>query len=470
MRVKKIVGFAVGPIGTAVLGVFLVPITAWLFPPADLGRLNIFQVLTSLSLLFFVLGLDQAYVREYHESRQRARLLRSCLAPGLAALALFAAVSLPFSESLSVYLYDSNNAWLYICTVLAFFASHLSRFLSLIMRMQERGLAFSMSQVLPKLLQLVLVLGIGVSLSDRSFQHLLLASLLSILSVLVVSAWYTRNEWKAALSEKANRDELSGLIRFGLPLVAAGLAYWGLTAISTFTLRRLSSLPELAIYSVANSFANAAIVFQAIFSIVWAPTVYRWVAEGVDLKRIEDIAQQALAIISVIVVAFGATAWLTDWLLPHQYLQVKYLLLCSAMPPLLYTLSEITCIGIGITRRSSMSMWITMGALTINFILGISLIPMFGAKGAVVSNAIAFLGFFVGRTEVSARIWMSFSRIKMYATTTSFVILAVMIALFGSRSPYSLGAIWILLIPVVYFLFKQQWQSLFRVALRRMQV
>ena len=75
MQLKSLIGFAVGPIGSALIGLITVPVVAWSFTPADVGRLNVFQLAISFALLFSVLGLDQAYVREYHEVEGRPRLL-----------------------------------------------------------------------------------------------------------------------------------------------------------------------------------------------------------------------------------------------------------------------------------------------------------------------------------------------------------------------------------------------------------
>ena len=154
MNLKNIAGFAVGPIATAVLGLIAVPVIAWVFPPADVGRMNVFQIAVSFALLFSVLGLDQAYVREYHEFKDKAQLLLTCFIPGLLVLVAVGGATILFSSDLAQILYADSDPRLYIATLCAFFASYCSRFLSLVLRMQERGWAYSSSQILPKFIQL----------------------------------------------------------------------------------------------------------------------------------------------------------------------------------------------------------------------------------------------------------------------------------------------------------------------------
>ena len=64
--------------------------------PDDVGRLNVLQVLLSFSLLLLVLGLDQAYVREFHESNDRNRLLKACFTPGFLLLCVGAVAAMAF--------------------------------------------------------------------------------------------------------------------------------------------------------------------------------------------------------------------------------------------------------------------------------------------------------------------------------------------------------------------------------------
>lgn len=67
MTPQKIAAFAIGPIGGAVLGLISLPIITWFFSQEDVGRMAMLQVTLGFSILLFSLGLDQSYVREFHE-------------------------------------------------------------------------------------------------------------------------------------------------------------------------------------------------------------------------------------------------------------------------------------------------------------------------------------------------------------------------------------------------------------------
>jgi O-antigen/teichoic acid export membrane protein len=183
MKISNIVGFSLGPVISAVIGLVTVPIIAWLFNPEDIGRINIFHVAMTFGLLISMFGLDQAYVREYHEVEDKDQLLLICFLPGFIFLLLVGGVSLLYSNNIADFLYLQDNPVLYWLTISAVITMYITRFLSLILRMEERGWAYSLSQVVPKFLQLVLVAIVAISYLERDFTLLLVITFLSMIFV-----------------------------------------------------------------------------------------------------------------------------------------------------------------------------------------------------------------------------------------------------------------------------------------------
>ena len=454
MNPNKILAFALGPIASAAFGLIMVPMVAWIFSPEDVGRLNILKITVSFCMLLFVLGLDQAYVREFHESRDRARLLKACFVPGFALFAVAGLGTIAFASQLSLLLFGTANPIFYWVTLASVTATFVSGFLSSILRMQERGLAFSISQMIPNALLLAIVGGIVLFGLPRGFLQLQLGFLASTIAVVMAYLWNTRKQWRPAIAAQLDWQQVRSLLKFGTPLIFSGLAYWGLIATSSIALRSMSTFSELGIYSVAMSFAGVAIIFQSIFSVVWAPIVYKWVAEGTDLSRVDAVARQALAAVCGIFVVCGLFSWLADYVLPAGYANVKYLVLCSIVQPLLYTLSEVTCIGIGISRRTMLTVWVTLAALCTNVLLSLWLVPEYGARGAVMANAVAYVVFFIARTEVSARVWRQFPRARLYVFVGLAVAFAIGTVAVGPGLPIHVALVWLALLPAVVWCFR----------------
>jgi len=455
LNLNKILSFSIGPIASAAVGLITVPIIAWLFSPEDIGRLSMLQVVVSFSLLLFSLGLDQAYVREYHEVIDKPALLKAVFLPGwLMLLAALITLAL-YPLSVSQLLFGIDSILLTGFLVSAVLLSFLSRFMSLILRMQERGLAYSMSQLLPKILFLGVVLSYVLFDVKAVFENLMMANTFSLFAVFLVFVWNTRKELSSALVSSIDKTKQNYMIRYAMPLIGSGVAFWGLTAMDKFFLRGLSTFHELGVYSVALSFASVALVFQAIFSVVWVPVVYKWAAEGEDPNKIKKVIAYVSLAVTLIWSVAGMFSWAVAWILPHQYEKVQYILLVTMAYPLLYTLSEATGVGIGIKRKTQYSLLAAIFALIVNMIGNYFLIPVYGAAGAAIASALAFLLFFVVKTEASARLWVTFPRFKMYGIILLLVSLSISLNLI--KIPFSMilgGYFAILLIGLL--LYKQQ--------------
>lgn len=459
MTPRKILSFAIGPIGGALFGLITLPLVTWFFAQEDVGRLSMLQVTISFGVLLFSLGLDQSYVREFHERENKPALLKQAAIPGFVLLIFTLAILLCFGDLLSEILFEVSATHLSLLVALALLASFTSRFLSLILRMGERGLAYSMSQLLPKLV-LVIIIGLYVFLgSDKTLTNLVLATTSSLVAVTLIFAWNTRYEWLKATTEPINLGQVGSMLKFGLPLVFGGMAFWGLTALDKVLLRTLSNFEELAIYSVSVSFSAAAILFKNVFSTVWAPIVYKWVSSGNGIEAVEKVQRFVLAFTILLFCLAGLLSWTITYFLPQEYDSVKWIIVSCLGFPLLYTLSETTVVGVGISRRSSFAMLASLLAFAVNIFGNFWLIPLFGAKGAAVSTCFSFLIFFILRTEFSIYVWRKFPRLLLYSYSITLVLLACTFTLYGSDFFKGFILSWSALLIFSIFNFRNEYRT-----------
>lgn len=460
MNRNNVLAFAMGPIALAALGVMYIPLASWVFAIEDIGRFSIFQTTLSFGVLLCVLGLDQAYVREYHEESDKASLLRACFVPGFIVLIILLLCTAYFSREISIILFSEDNPWVYWITIISIIIAYLNRFLSLVLRMQERGTAYSLSQVIPKFLQMLMIISIGLLVLDRNFLHLQFTALLSILFTFLLYMWITKDVWRLSLNATIDKDKLKKYIYFGAPLILSGISYWMLVATGTIFLAARSTLDEVGFYSVAVAIAGAASVLQSIFSVVWAPVVYKWVAEQEDMSKVDTVTKQLLAIVCILYLLCGTFSWVIDILMPANFGNIKYLLMCSLVQPLLYTLSEVTGVGINIARRTYFSVVLTFLALLTNIGLCYILVPTYGAGGAVIANAVSFLVFFIGRTEISARVWRSSPRTKLYTFVVLMIFFSIFVVSYSFVQTIDISLICSVILPVVVYVFRLQLSEL----------
>jgi len=466
---RKIAAFAIGPIGGALLGLITLPIITWFFPQEDVGRMAMLQVTIGFSTLLFSLGLDQAYVREFHEVDNKPALLKRSVVPGLMLLVFTLALLLSLGDSLAGWLFDVPEWHLSLLVAAAVLASFVSRFLSLVLRMNERGLAYSMSQLLPKLLLLVIIGAYVLTGANNTLTNLVIANTSAFVLVCVVFGFNTRNVWMVSIASELDVQSLKSMLRFGLPLIASGLAFWSLTAVDKLFLKALSDFKELGVYSVAVSFAAAATVFKAIFSTVWAPTVYKWVANGQNLEKISEVTRYVLLVVVFLFSMAGLLSGFVVYILPDNYSDVRWIVVACMGFPLFYLLSEATVVGIGITKKTAYALVAPTGALVVNIVGNMALIPEFGSAGAAASTCVAFFVFFVIRTEVSAYLWKMSNRWVLYIYSMICVSGAVASSLAGAFIYDWLLIYWLLVFLSLFIFFKNEFFEIYKWILPRLK-
>lgn len=151
MNAKKILGYALGPIGSAAFGLLSLPLISWYFPAEDIGRIVLLQTIAGLSILLLGLGLDQSYIRDYYAVKDKAALFKSVfLSPLILTVAVVVLVLLINASWPSEIIFDIPSANLGILFLIFLATTLIIRFLALILRMKEQALAFSVSQLAPK--------------------------------------------------------------------------------------------------------------------------------------------------------------------------------------------------------------------------------------------------------------------------------------------------------------------------------
>lgn len=456
MTLKKIAQFSIGPIGTGILGVITLPIVTWYFSSEDIGKLSIAQVTLSFMVMIVSLGMHQAYVREYHEEEDKLSLFKMVMLPSMMFFIFLLFIGYWTPWSISSLLFGIESSFNSFLIVLATFALIVTNFLVHMLRMQERGLAYSFSQLLPKVLFLIFIgLVVSTHILEVSFNTLLLLHVITIVVTTLLFSFITKQTWIASIKSKYDNEKVKEMLKFSLPLVAGSLAFWGVTAMDRFFLRGLSSFEELGLYSVAISFAGAATILSTLFSNIWQPVLYKWVKEGVDPKNIQKVMEYVLLVVVTIWCLAGIFSWLILYILPSEYEAVSYLLVLTMVYPMMYLLSESTKVGIGIAKKSSFAMITSMVAFVVNALFNYLLIPEYGAKGAAIASAIAFFVFLTLRTEFSAYLWVSLSRKKIYFFVIVLLGATFFMTVTEAKSSFN-GWIWITIWFVTGLVYRQR--------------
>jgi polysaccharide biosynthesis family protein len=461
MNIKKILGYALGPIGSAAFGILSLPLISWYYPAEDIGRIVLLQTVSSLTILILGLGLDQAYIREYYAAKDKASLFKSIsLSPFVLTTVVILAMLVWNTAWPADLIFDLPDKTLGLLFLIFLLTGLFARFLSLILRMQEKAVAFSLSQLTPKFLILVLVLLFVISRFPTDTASLVFAYTAAQILTVTVLIYQTRTDLAAAIRSPWSAKLHKIGLQYGLPLAFGNLAYWGLTSIDRFALKKMAGLEQLGIYSMAVSFGAVALIFQSVFSTIWAPLVFKWVEDNTNLDKIGGITLSMTALISAMVCLIGIFSPVVTWILPGKYASVQFILLSCMMFPLFYTLTEVTGIGLNVVKKTWLITAINIAAFLLNFSLLHWLVPLLGARGAAMSTATAFWVFMLIKTELSSRMWQTLPCRKIYTNTALCLIVCLSYTCFGNTGNYYIfAAIWFTGLTILMLGHKRQLAS-----------
>ena len=154
--IKKFVGFSLGPILGAFFSVVSVPICTHYLLPNEYGKTSMFNLLYTILLMVGYFGFDQAFLREYHEYDNKAKVLfNSMIIPSFITIILIILV-IPFAPRISYFLFKSElHADVVYLLLGAFPFLLLENFILLLLRMEERALEYSIFSLFIKFIAFI---------------------------------------------------------------------------------------------------------------------------------------------------------------------------------------------------------------------------------------------------------------------------------------------------------------------------
>jgi O-antigen/teichoic acid export membrane protein len=457
---KKILTFALGPLGAALLSFLTLPILTWYVSVEDVGRAAMLQVLITFSFVISSFGLDQAFVREYYDIENKGELFKAAFLPGFVFLGVCSLLSLFFFKELGTSYFSLSSDFLIYIVVACLLINFINSFLSHALRMNSNALAYSLTLILPKATFLIVILFGFFTKFSAGFGFLLYAQCLALLSALLLLVCFTKDLILESYCSKFSNQVCKNLLSFGFPLVFGSIAYWALTMFDRLALSWWSSLAEVGVYSVGISFAAVGILFQSIFSVVWSPIVYKWASDGQDLSKVDTVVEHATAFVVFSFIMIGLFSFVVAYFLPPEYYLVQYIIGACMGLPLLYTLSETTVVGVHLKKRTTLAMLAPIFALPANICLAYWLIPLYGAAGAAISTSMAMFIFLVIRTEISIYAWRVFPRTKLYRWIFLCLVVSSLQALHGASLKLLICGAWISLGIIMLFSFRNSVRAL----------
>ena len=416
---KKLGQFSIGPIVGALIGFITVPIITYFISPEEYGKSSMFTLAISIFPLFVFLGMDQAYTKRYYETVNRSKLLTNAIFP---AFILVMAIDLGLflgKGKVAELLFGSSEEIICVYALIIILPGlAIEKFALMDIRMQQRGVLYSVMSILLKTLTLICIVTLFVQY-QKSFRAIVFGTTVAQLLYSGILLFCVRKSFiiRASLLDWL---EIKSLLKFGLPIVPVSIIGWALSGMDKVMLRGFCDYSELGMYEVAFKVVNIIGIAQTCFTSFWVPVAHQWNNDNVDKERfvyIGRLISLAMTGIFVLVLLFKNVIF---FILADDYGQAVNIVPFLLIYPIMYTVSEVTVMGIYFKEKTLNLLFVSLAASIVNIALNCILIPKAGAIGASIATGVSYTVYFWIRTLISRRIWFKFP-VKEYIFITAIL-------------------------------------------------
>jgi len=377
-----------------VIAVALLPLYTRYLTTEDYGAAEILFAAVVAASIIVRLGLIEAILRFYYlDDEDPARVVSGTFAGLFWLSTLGALIALPFAGPLSELLLPEPEKLggsapeLVRIAIGGLWVLTMWEFMLTLFRLEERARAFFVTTILNVVAAIALTVVLVVGL-DEGARGLLIGSYATG-AVFVVAL--IALQWRR-LSLRFDPALLRRLFRFGLPTMPAEVSLYALNFVDRLIIVRSLGLAEAGLYSLGVKFAQAVNVLVRGFQLAWPPLAYSIRDDG-EARRVYAIVVTLFVAGCSFVVAgmWLFSRWIVRALAAPEFFDSYEVIGLITAAVTLYALYLVLVVILGRTGRTEFNLPAALGALVVNVVLNLVLVPPLGIVGAALALVASYL-------------------------------------------------------------------------------
>lgn len=405
-RDSLIYGF--GSIAARGVGLIILPVYTRIFSVAEFGTMEMLTLIATLLSSFLVMGLDSAQSFYFFEQKDRGLEARSAVVSAIlqwrliwgTSIVLLATASAPVLNS---WLFDGALTWHYFALAFssALFQAVVGQSVQ-IFRLLFRPWLFIAITLAQTLLSVVFIITL-VLIFDQGILAFFAGSASASLLAACFGWYFAREHIDFRVLQVAWWPRL---LRFGMPLVPAGLAMYGMNASGRWFLQYYHGPEQLGLYAVGAKIALVFALFVETFRKAWWPIAMDAMHshDGPATFRMIARLYMGFGVASIIVLTL-ISPWLIRLLTGPDFHSSWPIVGVLCWQSLFYGLFLVASAGMFKAEKTHLHFYIMGGSALINAALNVTLVPPYGGLGAALSTALAFLIWICVSIYTSERLW-----------------------------------------------------------------
>jgi O-antigen/teichoic acid export membrane protein len=430
--------YGLGGIVARAIGVVLLPIYTRILTPADYGDIEMLGVIGTFFGALLSTGMEAAqsfyfFEQKPHGLAAQARVVSAIAQWRLTWGVVLVVLATACAPLLNRAFFDGRLEWYYFGLV--FLANWVLQFVSQttdIFRLTHRPwsyLAITLTSTLSATATAILF----VAILRWGVLGFVIGSVVGAVAASSIGLWRIR-EYLSFTTW--HRDWWPRILRFGAPLLPGALAMYVLNTSDRWFISYFHGAEPLGLFAVGARFAAGISIAVVTFRQAWWPIAMESLhtEDGPQLLRFVARAYLGLSAIGIIILT-TASPWLVRLITARPFHGAWPVVGVLAWPAAIYGLYTVVAVG---AWKKEKTVWLPIataaGALT-TVALSLLLVPAYGAMGAAIAHAVAFLVWIGVTAVISEKLWPvghSFPVLTLQVLIGSFGTVAI-IWLYESR-------------------------------------
>lgn len=402
---KSFLKFSFGSWGSAVISFLTVPIITLLIAPEQFGKAAMFTLAFNILAQIVLFGTDQSFMRffyEYEEAKRPALLWNSLL-PSIAVWGIVSIALFLCWKWISNWLISDEQFLIVGLLSACLLISLFNRYATLVVRMQKKGILFSLLQIAGSIITAITIVAYS-KMVDATFYAIVFGSISSLLIVAITAILKENKYWFSRLS--ISKAQTKAVLWYGLPFLPALSMAMIFQGMDRVFIREFVGFQGLGIYAIAFKIAAVLSILQAGFSMFWIPVAYEHYEKDPNDKTLYEKMFKYMSFVLVFCgLGLIAVKDIIVLILDSAYFEAATIMPFLIFMPIMFTLSEITYLGINFTKKTYWHMVIFALLLLLCPLFYFIFVPWFGVKGAALAVALSYICYFVLRTIISTRLY-----------------------------------------------------------------
>ena len=427
--IKKFFTFAAGNWLGILFGIITTPILTRILTPKEFGQAAMYLLVINTIGPMLLLGTVDTYSRFFYEEKKelRGNLLYNSIKYPMIVTAIVGIIGLFFYRWIGEFLFQDPNFSIVLIMVIGLFFHHLQLFTDYVLRLNESYKLYSVFTFSRKFFEFLLVIGLYFIIG-KTYKIVIYSGFLSIIITVMIGIGFNLKSWKKGSG--VPRHSQIEIMKYSFPLLLNKMIIWLFFSFDQIAIKLWSSYSELGVYSAALKLMAILTILQGTISAFIVPKQLKKYEENPEDR---DYFTKTTMIVTGIM--FGIAIFtmifrdLAHLVLGDSYKQAIYVIPILTLAPVLNCMSETLSQGINFAKKPKWHFIAGVVASIINIGLNFILVPKYGAKGAAIATAIAWIGFFVVKLKVSMKYYYyEYDRNKIILGLSFLMIMGIYLA------------------------------------------